>query len=300
MNLSSVDLNLLVALEALLSEKSVTRAAARLSVGQPAMSATLNRLRKLFDDPLLVRAGGELTPTALGQSLVQPVEEAIRAIEAVLSAPQTFDPGTDRRTLTIMASDYVGLILLRPLVQRLSVSAPDLRVVVRPVTPDFEALLRQDQVDVAVLPREVVPPESDLQQRLLFQDRYVFAVDADDTSIGDHLTLEQLARHRRLATGDRELPALGDRQLTGLSHPPAAELSTQTALLAPFFVAGTGLIMLTLERLVRELRWARIRMVEPPLPLQTIDECLFWSPRREADPSIRWLRQEIYAVADAL
>lgn len=300
MNIANVDLNLLVALDALLTERSVTRAAERLSVGQPAMSATLGRLRKLFDDQLFVRKGGTMVPTATGEALVAPVAEAIRAVQAVLDVADAFDPTTDRRTFTVMASDYVGLILIRPLVRRLSVDAPEVRLVVQPVTPDYEALIRQGHVDVAVLPSEMLERSADVRRQALFQDRYVFAVGADDDSIGDRITVEQLAAHRRLATGDRELPALGDRQLDGLSLDSAAELSTQTSLLAPFFVAGTGLIMLTLEKLVDELGWAGIRAVEPPLPLRTIDECLFWVGRRDSDAGHLWLRQEIAAVAEEL
>lgn len=300
MNIANVDLNLLVALDALLAERSVTRAAERLSVGQPAMSATLGRLRKLFDDQLFVRKGGDMVPTAMGEALMAPVAEAIRAVQAVLDVADSFDPTTDRRTFTVMASDYVGLILIRPLVRRLSVEAPEVRLVVQPVTPDFETLLRQGRVDVAILPGEMLDASAELRRQRLFQDRYVFAVDAADESIGDVLTVEQLSTHRRLATGDRELPALGDRQLEGLTLDPAAELSTQTSLLAPFLVAGTGLIMLTLARLVDELGSAGIRAVEPPLPLRTIEECLFWSGRRDSDAGHRWLRQQIAAVAGRL
>ena len=300
MNVTNVDLNLLVALDALLTERSVTRAAERLSVGQPAMSATLGRLRKLFDDQLVVRKGGDMVPTAMGRALIAPVAEAIRAVQAVLDVADAFDPTTDRRTFTVMASDYVGLILIRPLVRRLSVEAPEVRLVLQPVTPDYEALVRQGQVDVAVLPSEMLDPSPELHRQLLFRDRYVFAVGADDVTIGEQLSIEELASHRRLATGDRELPALGDRQLDGLTLDPAAELSTQTSLLAPFFVAGTGLIMLTLERLVMELGWAGIRAAEPPLPLRTLEECLFWSSRRDSDAGHRWLREEITATAERL
>lgn len=300
MNVTNVDLNLLVALDALLTERSVTRAAERLSVGQPAMSATLGRLRKLFGDQLFVRKGGDMVPTAMGQALVGPVTEAIRAVQAVLDVVDAFDPTTDRRTFTVMASDYVGLVLIRPLVRRLSVKAPEVRLIVQPVAPDYEAMIRQGRVDLAILPGEMLDPSPELRRESLFQDRYVFAVDAEDAGIGDRLTIEQLASHRRLATGDRELPALGDRQLDGLTLDPAAELSTQTSLLAPFFVAGTGLIILTLQRLVDELGWAGIRAVEPPLPLRTIDECLFWSIRRDSDVGHRWLRQEIMTTAQQL
>jgi DNA-binding transcriptional LysR family regulator len=113
--LNGVDLNLLPALDALLAERNVTRAAERMSLGQPAMSAVLARLRKHFGDPLLVREGRGLVLTTLAASLVAPVQEAMAATEAVLGARPPFDPRTDARSFTLVGSDYVALVLLRPL-----------------------------------------------------------------------------------------------------------------------------------------------------------------------------------------
>jgi hypothetical protein len=117
-NLNGVDLNLLAAFDALLAERSVISAAERLCLGQPAMSAALGRLRKLFDDPLLARVGSEFLPTPLAETLVRPVREAIVAIHPVLAVRGEFDPALDHRTFTVIASDYVGLVPLRPRLQR--------------------------------------------------------------------------------------------------------------------------------------------------------------------------------------
>lgn len=298
MNLNGVDLNLLLALDALLSERNVTRAAERLSIGQPAMSAALNRLRKLFDDPLLSRQGAELVTTPLAESLVRPVHEAISAIHSVLAARGSFDPAADHATFTVMASDYVGLILLRQVMGRLARAAPRVRLVVRPVTPEVVNLLRRDQIDLAVVPREIMPAGVDLPQAELFRDRYVCAVAADNDGVGDRLGVAEFARLRQLANTGGSLPALGQRQLGELGASPAAEVSTQTSLLAPFLVAGTDLITLVLERLGRELQdVAGIRLVEPPVPLETITEAMYWHPRRADDPSHRWLREQVRAAA---
>jgi DNA-binding transcriptional LysR family regulator len=297
-NLNGVDLNLLVALDALLAERNVTRAAERLSIGQPAMSAALNRLRKLFDDPLLSRVGAEFVPTPLAETLARPVQEAISAIQSVLSVRGSFDPGTDHRTFTLIASDYVGLVLLRPLVRQLASVAPRVRLVVRPVTPEFLSDLRRDQIDLALVPRELMPEDFGLPHEELFRDRYVCAVDADNQQIGDALTVEELARHPHLASSGGLLPALGQRQLGSLGLFPAAEVSTQTSLLAPFLLAGTDMITLVLERLGQRLQdVAGIRLVEPPVPLQTITESMYWHPRRMDDPSHRWLRAEVLRAA---
>lgn len=302
MNLNGVDLNLLVALDALLAERNVTLAAERLSLGQPAMSAALGRLRRLFDDPLLTRVGSELVPTPLAETLARPVQEAIGAIHTVLAVRGTFDPAVDRRTFSVVASDYVGLVLLRPLLRHLAAAAPRVRLTIRPVTPDFVMDLRRDLVDVALVPREIMPDRLDLPHAELFDDRYLCAVDASNTRVGDRLTLEEFTAQPHLAAaGGAALPALGQRQISSLPTVPVAEVSTQTSLLAPFLLQGTDLVTLVLERLGRHLQeCAGIRLVEPPIPLQTITETMYWSPRRVDDPSHRWLRDQICSMSATL
>ena len=124
MNLGGLDLNLLVALDALLSERSVTRAAQRVGLSQPGMSNALGRLRRLFDDPLLVRQGATLVPTARAQALIGPVHDALELIRGALDAPAAFDPATDRRAFRLSCSDYSVLMLIGPLVRALAADAP--------------------------------------------------------------------------------------------------------------------------------------------------------------------------------
>ena len=127
MSLAGVDLNLLVALDALLAERSVTRAAERVGLSQPGMSNTLARLRKLFGDPLLVREGLTLVPTPRAESLRQPVADALSLIQHALDDRPGFDPATDPATFTVSCSDYSLLMLIGPLVRRLAArrSGPD-------------------------------------------------------------------------------------------------------------------------------------------------------------------------------
>ncbi len=119
MNLRQFDLNLLVALDALLTERNVTRAGERLYLSQPAMSGILSRLRHAFNDELLVRVGRHLEPTAFAAQLAKPVRECVQQIEDLLSTQRMFSPETEARTFVIAASDYVVLLLLGPLVKRL-------------------------------------------------------------------------------------------------------------------------------------------------------------------------------------
>jgi DNA-binding transcriptional LysR family regulator len=301
MGLNSVDLNLLLALDALLSERNVTRAAERLSVGQPAMSAALGRLRKHFDDPLLVREGKTLVPTPAAAALAPLVRDAVTATEAVFGRPRGFDPLVDRRSFTIMASDYVTLILLRGLVARLAVEAPLQRVNVIPVQGDFAEQLRKGQADLLVLPTELTGARFPFPHQHLFHDRYVLVADADNDAVGSIVTAEEFAQLPYVAYSGGPLPSIADSQLEGLGIPRRVEMSTQSFVVAAFLVTGTPFVSLVHERLARQVaRQAHLKVLEAPVPLRPISEALFWNPRDTDDPAHSWLRERIAAEASGL
>ena len=170
MDLAGVDLNLLVAFDALMDERSVTRAAARLSLSQPGMSNTLARLRKLFGDPLLVRDGFTLVPTPRADALRQPVRDALAIIRAALDQRTGFDPAADRATWTVSCSDYSLLMLIGPLVRRLAAAAPGVTIRVLPRSPDPVGLLREGAADLVIEPEEIMP-DAQLGSQRLFTDR---------------------------------------------------------------------------------------------------------------------------------
>ena len=160
MDLAGVDLNLLVAFDALMDERSVTRAAARLSLSQPGMSNTLARLRKLFGDPLLVREGFTLVPTPRADALRQPVRDALAIIRAALDQRTGFDPGADRATWTVSCSDYSLLMVIGPLVRRLAAAAPGVTIRVLPRAPDPIGLLRRARPILSSSQRRSCPTRS--------------------------------------------------------------------------------------------------------------------------------------------
>src|SRR5256885_8159280 len=157
MGLAGVDLNLLVALDALLAECSVTRAAERVGLSQPGMSNTLARLRKLFGDPLLVREGMALVPTPRAEALREPVREALGLIQQALAGRPGFDPARDRATFTVSCSDYSLLMLIGPLVRRLAAAPPRLTIQVLPPVADAVRLLRDGEADLVIEPPEIIP-----------------------------------------------------------------------------------------------------------------------------------------------
>ena len=167
--LRRTDLNLIPALCALLDQRHVTRAAETLGIGQPAMSAALARLRRIFDDPLLVRRGRTLELTPLGQALVEPVHDVLAGLEHLLTTTPAFDPTTDHRSFTIAASDYVTLVLLQPLLADLNRQAPKLEVNVVPVNLSTPSAVERAQIDLAIVPTQTMNRAvSHLHQRRLF------------------------------------------------------------------------------------------------------------------------------------
>jgi DNA-binding transcriptional LysR family regulator len=301
MGLSSVDLNLLIALDALLSERNVTRAAERTSVGQPAMSASLARLRRHFDDQLLVRQGRQLMPTPLAESLVGPVREAVAAAEAVLVRSRAFDPRTDRAAFTIVAADYVTMVLLRPLFGAITDEAPYVRISVKPVEAGFADQLRRGEVDMVIVPTELTDNRLAFPHTPLFTDRHVLVVDRDNPEVGDAVTVDELAELRYVAFSGGSVLPIADTELDGMGVHLSVEVTTQGFVVAPFLVAGTRLASLTYARLAEPLAAAaRLRIVECPLPLTTIHEAMYWNPRHTGDLAHRWLRDRITSLAHEL
>ncbi|MDT7588862.1 MAG: hypothetical protein QOI50_3922 [Pseudonocardiales bacterium] len=298
MGLGGVDLNLLVALDALLTERNVTRAAERTSVGQPAMSASLARLRAHFGDPLLVRVGRGLMPTPLAESLVGPVRDALAAAEVVMGRSREFDPTNDRRSFTIMASDYVTLVLLRPLLVLLDRQAPRVQISVTPISPGYEDQLRRGQADLLILPREVVGEPARFPHVALFTDRYVLAVDRDNALIGDRASADELAKMTYVAYSGGPLRSVAEVQLEELGIHRRIEVSTQGFVVAPFLLRGTQLATVMHEKLAGLVsEAARLRIVEPVVPLRPIHEVAYWNPRHTEDPAHRWLRKRIVELA---
>lgn len=302
MNLAGVDLNLLVALDALLTERSVTRAANRVGLSQPGMSNTLARLRKLFGDPLFVREGLTLVPTPRAESLGQPIREALALIRHAIDERPGFDPADDRATFVISCSDYSLLMLIGPLVRRLAAEAPGVTIEVLPRSPEAVRLLRDGEVDLVIEPLKIMPAAA-LPTRRLFSDRWLCCVWEGTTQVGDRMTMDAYLRlgHLVYSMGRGQPISLADQHLAQARVPRRIEFTVESFLLAPFLLQGTDLVTLVLERAAPHLRrTAAVRFLEPPLDLPPITEMLWWHPRHTADPAHAWVRARIGEIAAEL
>jgi LysR family nod box-dependent transcriptional activator len=300
MKLGGIDLNLLVALDALLSERSVTRAAQRVGLSQPGMSNALARLRVVLGDPLLVREGAALVPTARAEALAGPVREALALVRDALETPTTFDPARDRRSFRVSCSDYTVLMLIGPLVRGLAADAPGLAVEVIPRLPDAGQALDRGDVDLVIEPTEIMG-RTDLPAARLWDDRWMCCVWEGNTRVGDHMGLDDYTAlgHLIYSMGASGQPvALPDLHLARLGVQRRIEVSVESFLLAPFLLQGTDLVTLVPARAQAFLRrTGAIRILEPPVEFPVLVEMLWWHPRATADPAHAWLRERIATVA---
>jgi LysR family nod box-dependent transcriptional activator len=299
MRLSSIDLNLLVALDALLAERNVTRAALRVGMTQPGMSNALTRLRRLFDDELLVRNGRTFTLSPRAEELVAQVTDVLARIQQTLEVGTSFDPGRDEHHFCISASDYATLVLIGPLVRRLSVEAPGVTVDVEPRSPDVPRLLAEDRVDFVIEPLELMPGVKFPRQRLL-RDHWLSAVWAGNPHVGSEMTKETFLElgHMIYSIGRSHQLALPDQFLRASGVDRKIEYSVESFLLAPFLMKGTNLTALIPARTRPAIEQSGdIKFVPPPYPVPNITEHLWWHPRHTTDAAHTWFRNRFAMVA---
>jgi len=300
MNLRQFDLNLLVALDVLLTERNVTRAGERLFLSQPAMSGILSRLRHAFEDDLLVRVGRNLELTALAAELVAPVHDCVQQIEDLLNLRRPFSPESTRWSFRIAASDYVVFLLLGPLLRSLTETAPNVSVRFFALEPSAGERLAAGEIDFAVLPVEFEP---NLPSAPLFDDSWVCAVWSEHAHKGERFTLEEFLAFPQLSfrLAGRDQGSVAETYLTELGHEHRIVASTESLVTAPFLLRDTALVTLVPRRLGERLRQAAdIRLVELPFEMPPLREKLVWSPRYTASAAHTWLRSRLEEVAAAL
>jgi LysR family nod box-dependent transcriptional activator len=298
-NLRKFDLNLLVALDALLGCRNVTRAGERIGLSQSAMSGELRRLRRMFGDPLLVRVRREYELTALARDLVEPVADVLARVERTIGHRTSFDPATEARRFSVVMSDYAMLLLMQPLLRRAGVEAPGITVEVHPFKDQIPRMIGQDGVDL------VIGPAFDLtgvHSQQLFSDRFVCIVSADNPDVGDRMTPDLFESLPHLTIAWQPLArSLADEHLESAGMHRRVEATTESFALAPFLVRGTRLVALVPERLAVQLREAAgVRVLEPPVAAPQLQETMYWSAAADGDPAHAWLRRTMADVACAM
>lgn len=298
MNLRQFDLNLLVALDVLLAERSVTKAGERLHLSQPAMSGILSRLRHSFGDELLVRNGRNLEPTALADDIAGHVHECVQQIQVLLNTKRPFVPATEQMSFRIGASDYVAL-LMGPLIQRLIELAPGISVRFVALSPTSFDKVSAGELDFAIVPFE---PDQGLPSLSLFEDSWTCAVWSRHPTVDHSLSLDDFLALPHLAFSFYgEHFSLAEGHLAQLGYHSKVVASTETFATAPFMLRGTSLVTIVPKRLgERLLHAADIKLVDMPLNAPPFLERLVWNARFTASPAHTWMREQIADVAKML
>jgi LysR family transcriptional regulator, nod-box dependent transcriptional activator len=294
------DLNLIPALAALLDERHVTRAAETIGIGQPAMSSTLRRLRKLFKDPLLVRNGQILELTPLGRALIDPVHDVLAELDHLFRIQPTFDPGSDSRSFTIAASDYVTLVLLRPLLEQLHQEAPGVIVNVVPINLSTSIAIERGQLDLAIIPDQYMTSKAPyIQRRQLFTDNYVPVVAKKNRAAGDTLEREAMQSIPYVCYYDQACgPALVDQALADMGIEPRIALATASITMVPVLITGTTYFGFVLQRLLRHCHVRDdLRTLRTPVRIAPISQHMYWHPVLQRDPAHQWLRERTITLA---
>lgn len=290
MQLRQLDLNLLKAFDALMDERNVTRAAERLAVTQPAVSATLNRLRDALGDPLFVRTQRGITPTERALALAGPIKRILADIEAVIQ-PQAFEPATAQFTVSVSATDYALRAVVMPFVAALRPLAPQVRVaVIQAHGPELLERMERGELDLALITPQMAPP--DVHVRPLFEERYVCVLrEAHPVAAQTLLSLDTFCSldHGIVSLQGGGFSGPTDEALAQLGRHRQVRVSVPSFGMLLDLVRSTDLVALVPERLLEGVTGLVVRT--PPLEVAGFTKVLAWHARTHVDPRQRWVRE---------
>lgn len=303
MNIQELDFRLLQCFAALLDERSVSRAAARLELSQPAMSHALGRLRRLFDDPLLLKGHGHMTPTARALELEIEVRALLAGAERLVSRPAEFVPATTRTRFVVMTPEFVEYLLAPPLIAHVETHSPGIDVAFRTSDPEHAPdWFENGEIDIRL--GWVTDPPPLLRVKLLFRDPLVCIARRNHPRLKNRISVEQyletahvrVERPRtRVSTGavDAAVSALGGRLRIALQVQNAFALANA--------VAKSNLISTVPQRLARVMTAHHPLQILPlPLDVPDVRIAMYWHERTHKQPAQRWFRQLLAETARTL
>lgn len=299
MRLDNFDLNLLIAFNVLLEERSVTRAARRLNLTQPAASAALKRLREAFHDEILVQHGKKMIPTPHAMDLAPRVREAMLQLRSLISAGVTFNPAASERRFQIEASDYITTVLIVPLLEILQREAPGIRLDLSlPDQGSFERMA-SGHLDLLLTPEQFLGSEH--PKELLFEERHVLVGCSGNPlmqrRISERDFLESGHIAVRIAGRDTFIEsALRERDITR-----RIEVTVPSFIQAPWLLSGTNRLALMHERLARIVAPSlSLVIADAPIELPVMREMMQYHAARSSDAALSWLRGKLLELAGSV
>lgn len=301
MRLDRFDLNLLVALDVILEERNVTRASARLHIGQSAASSALARLRDYFEDELLVPVGRRMVLTPLAERLLAPVRDTLHSARATIALKPGFDPATAERHFMVCASDYATTVLMAEVVRRVAAAAPGLVLDIRSPMQDVFEVFERGNIDLLVLPEQYMKHFPNQKIRL-FEDPYVCMVWDGSAMVADTLTMDgyMAAGHVTIHFGDERNTAFEEWFVQNAGKRRKVELSVDNFSILPLVMVGTHRVAtLHKKQAVHFARHFPLRLMDTPFAMPPVVEMMSWPNHLERDPAHAWLRDVVAAcVAD--
>jgi LysR family transcriptional regulator, nod-box dependent transcriptional activator len=294
MRFKGLDLNLLVAFDILMATRSVSRSAEQLHLSQPAMSAALGRLRDYFGDDLLVQQGKRMFPTAYAESLMPMVHDVLRKVDAVITTSTSFDPATSQRTFRLIASDYITAAVIAPLVRKLAIDAPQIKLESVLPSDGSADLIVQGAFDLLITPEQFISPGQPAE--LLFEEQHVFVGWSANPLFDRTLTEEDVmaASHVAVQMGNQRTSAFADNIMEKTGRFRNIEVIASSFTIIPWLLIETNRIALMHERLARRMATMFPLAVAPiPFDFPLMREMMQFNRTRSADEGLRWLRERL-------
>jgi DNA-binding transcriptional LysR family regulator len=303
MKLRDVDLNLLLAFDALMRERHVTRAAERLDISQSSMSVSLAKLRDLLGDEILVRAGGSLAPTELALAMWPRVQEAILAVERAFEPAARFDPATATDKFRLIVIDYIDFMLMPAVMRAIRLQAPGVRIeMLQPNPHHFGEMLAAGELDLAIsyFPQ---PPEY-LKTRRLFSDRFVGICAAGHPVLQEQLDVARFCDLPHV-TIEPDSAQIYNVQIDAALEPHGRKRNVRMVkpnfLALPFVLATSDLVSCIPARLARRMTgMAQVALFDLPVDLPSFDVRMLWHPRTANSPAHEWLRGVVLECSRSL
>jgi len=299
MRFKRLDLNLLVVLDALLRERSVTKAARELHLSQPAMSAALARLREYFNDDILVAHGKRMLPTSHAQNLAPLVAQALADIEMRIMGAAIFDPLTSQRTFRICASDYVTVVLLQPLLVHLEQAAPGVHLDIAAPTPDALQQLEHGEIDFLLTPEQFASREH--PRHLLFEETHVVVGCQRNPIFQQELTEAVFFAQGQVLMSVGHSQGFAEREMGELNRRRRIDVVCDSFLAVPWLLPGTQRLAMMHERLA-QLMLHKLPLAIAPLPFAfpVMRELVQYHSAKAGDHGMQWLLQALLAQAELL
>jgi LysR family transcriptional regulator, nod-box dependent transcriptional activator len=291
MRFNGLDLNLLVALDGLLTERNLTAAARNINLSQPAMSAAVGRLRSYFKDDLFIMRGRELAPTPLAESLAGPTRDALLHIQLTIANREAFDPAKSERRFRIIVSDFMTIVFFRRIVERVAHVAPGVSFELLPFDDQPAEPLQRGEIDFLIFPEIFMSPAH--PKANLFDEPLVCVGCRSNRQLSRKLTFEKYMSmgHVMAQFGRTRKPSIEEWLLLEHGIKRRIEVAVQSFSMIPQLLLGTDRIATMHQRLARHFaRTMPLRIVELPVPLPAFTEAIQWPALHNSDPASIWLR----------